>query len=195
MTHVPGSRTSTRRPTLRDVAECAGVSLGTASNAFGRPALVSGGAHERVLAAARALGYAGPDPAARTLRTGRTGALGLVFTDSLRYAFTDTAATLFLRGVAAGVEERGAGLVIVPASPAPAEAASLVRESAVDGFLVYSIPTGDPRGVAALERSLPIVTVDQPRHPGTPFVGIDDRAAARGAAEHVRRLGHARVAV
>src|SRR5262249_9967722 len=48
---------------------------------------------------------------------------------------------------------------------------------------------------AALERKLPVVTVDQPRDAPTPFVGIDDRAAARGAAEHLRGLGHEHVAV
>jgi DNA-binding LacI/PurR family transcriptional regulator len=39
------------------------------------------------------------------------------------------------------------------------------------------------------------VTVDQPRDAPTPFIGIDDRAAARSAAEHLRSLGHDRVGV
>jgi DNA-binding LacI/PurR family transcriptional regulator len=39
------------------------------------------------------------------------------------------------------------------------------------------------------------VTVDQPRNLPTTFIGIDDRAAARQAAEHVRQLGHRRVGV
>jgi DNA-binding LacI/PurR family transcriptional regulator len=39
------------------------------------------------------------------------------------------------------------------------------------------------------------VTVEQPRDAPTPFIGIDDRAAARAAAEHLRGLGHERVGV
>src|SRR5687767_12449425 len=76
-----------RKHTLRDVAAAAGVSIGTASNAFNRPDLISEGLRDRVFEAAARLGYGGPDPAARRLRTGRTGALGLIFTDRLPYAF------------------------------------------------------------------------------------------------------------
>src|ERR687887_992150 len=92
-----------RRVRLRDVAERAGVSVGSASQAFGRPELVSAKVRERVLAAAEELHYAGPDPAARRLRTGRAGALGLIFTERLRDPLTDPAAPAFLRGGAWGV--------------------------------------------------------------------------------------------
>jgi DNA-binding LacI/PurR family transcriptional regulator len=184
-----------RRVRLREVAERAGVSVGSASQAFGRPEMVSENVRERVLAAAEELGYAGPDPAARRLRTGRAGALGLIFTERLGYAFTDPAAPSFLRGVAWGMEEARTGLLIIPTSPSRDAAATAVREAPVDGFIVYSAPRNDPRVDAAVARRLPVVTVDQPRGADTPFVGIDDRAAAKHAAEHVRRLGHERVAV
>jgi DNA-binding LacI/PurR family transcriptional regulator len=183
------------RVRLRDVAERAGVSVGSASQAFGRPELVSAKVRERVLAAAEELHYAGPDPAARRLRTGRAGALGLIFTERLGYAFTDPAAPAFLRGVAWGMEEARTGLLLIPTSPSPDTAAAAVREAAVDGFIIYSAPRNDPRVDAAVARRLPLVTVDQPRGAETPFVGIDDRAAARSAAEHLRELGHERVAV
>ena len=149
-------------PTLRDVATGAGVSIGTASNAFNRPDLISDQLRDRVLAEAKRLGYAGPDPAARRLRTGRAGALGLVFTDRLPFAFDDEAAVIFLRGVARALESSGAGLLLIPTSPTREEGARVVSEAAVDGFLVYSTPTGDPRLDAALERGLPTVVVDEP---------------------------------
>jgi DNA-binding LacI/PurR family transcriptional regulator len=184
-----------RRVRLRDVAERAGVSVGSASQAFGRPELVSDEVRKRVLAAAEALGYPGPDPAARRLRTGRAGAVGLIFAERLGYQFTDPAAPAFLRGVAGGMQEAPTGLLLIPDSRDREEAARTVREAAVDGFIVYSAPQNDPRVEAALARRVPIVTVDQPRGAQTPFVGIDDRAAARSAAEHLRELGHERVAV
>ena len=184
-----------RRVRLRDVAERAGVSVGSASQAFGHPELVSEHLRKRVLAAAEALGYSGPDPAARRLRLGRTGVLGLLFAERLQYQFTDPAAPAFLRGVARGMQRAPLGLLLLPDSRYRREASRTVREAAVDGFVVYSVPRNDPRVAAALDRRLPVVTVDQPRDAPTPFVGIDDRAAARGAAEHLRGLGHERVAV
>ena len=184
-----------KRVRLRDVAERAGVSVGSASQAFGRPELVSEQVRKRVLDAAEALGYAGPDPAARRLRLGRAGAIGLLFAERLGYAFTDPAQAPFLRGVASAMEEAPNGLLLIPDSRFHEEAARTVREAAVDGFIVYSMPQNDPRVEAALARRLPVVTVDQPRGAETPFVGIDDRAGARSAAAHLRELGHERVAV
>ena len=184
-----------RRVRLRDVAERAGVSVGSASQAFGRPELVSDDVRERVLAAADELGYPGPDPAARRLRTGRAGAIGLIFSERLAYQFTDPASPPFLRGVSLAIQQAPTGLLLIPDSRQRDEATRLVREAVVDGFIVYSVPQNDPRVEAALARRLPVVTVDQPRGAETPFVGIDDRAAARSAAEHLRGLGHERVAV
>jgi DNA-binding LacI/PurR family transcriptional regulator len=61
--------------------------------------------------------------------------------------------------------------------------------------LAFTLADGLAYVEAALARGLPAVTVDQPRALPTPFVGIDDRSAARSAAEHLRGLGHERVAV
>ena len=182
--------------TLRDVAAAAGVSVGTASNAFSRPDLVSAQARERVQAAARKLGYGGPNPAARRLRTGDAGALGLIFTENLEFAFGDDAALQFLEGLADALRDGGTGLLIVPLSTQQEEATRLVREALVGAFVVYSAPNRDPRVAAAVQRRLPVVIVDQPHDvPRVPFVGIDDRAGARSAAEHVRGLGHRRIAI
>ncbi len=183
------------RVRLRDVAAHAGVSVGSASQAFSRPELVSEGVRSRVLEAAKELGYAGPDPAARRLRTGRAGALGLIFSERLRYQFTDPAAPAFLGGVADGMEDAHMGLLLIPDSRYREKTADTVRAAAVDGFIVYSAVRNDPRVDAALARGLPVVTVDQPRDAPTPFIGIDDRAAACAAAEHLRARGHRRVGV
>src|SRR3954463_15104604 len=147
---MPPEAERPRRTTLRDVAAAARVSIGTASNAFHPPELLSEAKRERVLAEARRLGYGGPDPVARRLRTGRAGALGLIFTDRLPIAFEDEAAGGFLSGVAGGLGDWGAGLLMIPTSESREEGAALVRASAVDGFIVYSTGTGDPRLLAAI---------------------------------------------
>ncbi len=70
------SDAGSRRPTVYDVAQEAGVSIASVSFAFRRPERISEATRERVLAAARRLGYA-PSAAARGLANGRTGILGL----------------------------------------------------------------------------------------------------------------------
>ena len=192
---VVASPPESRRVRLRDVAARAGVSIGSASQAFGRPELVSEDVRERVLAAAEVLGYTGPDPAARRLRLGRAGALGLIFSERLRYQFTDPAAPAFLAGLAHGMEDSNLGLLLIPDSRLREATVDTVRGAAVDGFVIYSAARNDPRVEAALARHLPTVTVDQPRDAPTPFIGIDDRGGARAAAEHLRELGHEHVAV
>src|SRR6187397_3390036 len=116
-----------QRVRLRDVAARAGVSVGSASQAFSRPELVSDKVRTRVLEAAEALGYTGPDPAARRLRTGRAGALGLIFSERLRYQFTDPAAPAFLGGVARGLEDTPMGLLLIPDSRYREATAGTVR--------------------------------------------------------------------
>ena len=128
---MAGEAARPRRTTLRDVAAAAGVSIGTASNAFNRPELLSEAMRERVHAEAGRLGYAGPDPVARRLRTGRAGALGLIFTDRLPIAFEDQAAVVFLGGVARELEDSGAGLLLIPTSESREEGARVVRAAAV----------------------------------------------------------------
>src|SRR3954453_18759364 len=73
--------------TLADLAAHLGVSRTTVSNAYNRPNQLSPKLRERVLAAARDLGYGGPDPMARGLRRGQTGSLRPVFDAPPSYPF------------------------------------------------------------------------------------------------------------
>jgi DNA-binding LacI/PurR family transcriptional regulator len=180
---------------MAQIAEEVGVSVMTVSNAYNHPERVSPALRERVSEAARRLGYGGPDPLGRGLRRGRAGTLGVIYDSLLSYAFEDEAAVAFLRGVSAAAEGEGLGLTLVPGSPRGERDSSVVGGMPVDGFVVYSVADGDPVLGAALERGLPVVTVDQPQVKGVPFVGIDDETAAREAAAHLIGLGHRRCAV
>jgi DNA-binding LacI/PurR family transcriptional regulator len=72
-------------PTLRDVAEVAGVSFKTVSNVIHDYPHVTEATRTRVLAAIEQLGYQ-PNRSARSLRSGRTGAIGLAVPElSLAY--------------------------------------------------------------------------------------------------------------
>lgn len=183
------------RTTLQTIADRLGVSRTTVSNAYGRPDQLNPALRQKILDQAKELGYAGPDATARSLRRGHSGALGLIFTESLTYAVTDPAALLFLRGIAETCEPTGTALLLVPAPAGPQAGASAVHNAVVDGFFVYSVAENDARLEAALARRLPTVLIDQPRCEGMAYVGIDDRAGAREVAEHLIRLGHRRFGV
>jgi DNA-binding LacI/PurR family transcriptional regulator len=189
-------RGRSRRPaTLASLAAELGISRTTVSNAYNRPDQLSPQLRQRILEAARRLGYAGPDPVARSLRTRKAGAIGLIFTEGLSYAFRDPAAVAFLEGLGLACEAGGTGLLMVPAAPGDSTGA-LVYGAAVDGFVVYSMPAGDPHVAAVLERPVPSVVVDQPVGlSGVDFVGLDDRAAAAELGRHLGELGHRRVGV
>jgi len=180
--------------TQQTLADDLGVSLATISNAYNRPAHVSSALRERIFRRAKALGYSGPHAGARSLRVGKASAVGLIFTEELPYAFGDPAITAFLEGVSASLAEAQMSLLIIPSGRIRTDM-SIVRNALVDAFLLYSTPKSDPAIVAAQQRNVPLVCVDAPRLPGAPFVSIDDRAAARAAAEHVIAQGHARLAV
>jgi DNA-binding LacI/PurR family transcriptional regulator len=184
-----------RRPaTLASLAAELGVSRTTVSNAYNRPDQLSAELRKRVLDTARRLGYPGPDPVARSLRTRQAGAVGLLLTDALAFAFEDPGALGFLEGLAQSCQEAGRGLLLVPPAAGPAEA-NAVHRAAVDGFVVYSVPDDDPQLAAVLRRPVPTVVCDQPVVSGVDRVAIDDRAAMVGVAKHVLELGHRRVGV
>jgi DNA-binding LacI/PurR family transcriptional regulator len=165
------------RPTMRQVAEAAGVSPMTVSYTYSRPDRVSAEAAARVRAAAWELGYPGPHPSARSLRRGRAGSLGVVLGERLSYAFDDPQAARFLAGVSDVCAASGVGLTLVPTTGSPTDC-DRVRQAAVDGFVVWTTSDDDPVLDAVAATGLPVVVHAGPQRPGTPVIGIDDRAAA-----------------
>jgi len=186
--------TTTRRPTLTQVAALAGVSLKTASRALNREPNVAPSTGRRVQDAADLLGYR-LNGIARELRRGATSALvGLVSGDL---------ANPFYSAVASGIERelRQHGLLLVTANND--EDAELER-SLVDAFLerrvraLLVIPSGDDHEYLAIEgnRGVPFVFLDRPPDGlAADAVLIDNVGGARAAAEHLLAGGHRRIAM
>jgi DNA-binding LacI/PurR family transcriptional regulator len=184
------------RVTLQTVADAAGVSRSTVSNAYNRPDQLSAELRDRVLATARELGYAGPDAAARSLRSGRAGAVGVLFTETLSYALSDPYSVEFIRGIASVAEAHETGLLLVPLDEVDVDAGcAATRQAVVDGFCLECVDENSPVVDVILSRGLPLVSITRPERRDFPYVSIDERGSARAAAEHLARLGHRKVAV
>jgi DNA-binding LacI/PurR family transcriptional regulator len=185
---TPG-RTATSRLTIRDVAVAAGVSAATVSRALRGLEMVEPRTREHIVAVARRLDYSVSLPASR-LATGRTGTIGIVTPFVGRWYFTE---------VFAGIDERlrsyDVDLLIhttEETADAGLPAAAARMRHRVDGALVIGMSPGR-RGFAELRSvDVPLVLLGA-SCAGLSSVSINDRAAARGAVEHLIERGHRRI--
>jgi DNA-binding LacI/PurR family transcriptional regulator len=178
------------------VAREVGVSRATVSNAYNRPDQLSERLRAEILTAAQRLGYAGPDPVARSLATQRSGAVAIMLDRGLSAAFSDPALSIMLDTLASTVDTGERSLVLMPGGsngggPTPAAVARVHA----DVVVAYSLPNDTPAIGAVQQRGLPLVVVDQPEVGDCPSVRVDDRLGAQKAARHVVGLGHQDVAI
>lgn len=180
--------------TLRDVAERAGVNPATASRAL-NPALpgrISAPTERRVREAARELGYR-PDPVARSLRTRRSGFVGVVVPD-----LTNPVIPPIVRGIEGVLWTAGVASLLADTDNHLEREALLVEELLArrcEGLIVASA-TRDSETVNQLaDGEVPaiLVTRDLDSH-ALPLVAADDAAGVAAALDHLAELGHRAVA-
>ncbi|TBR41622.1 LacI family DNA-binding transcriptional regulator [Marinomonas agarivorans] len=124
-----------RRLTLKDVAKRLNVSTATISNAFNRPDQLSAELRNSILQECESIGYFGPNAAARSLRTGRTGIVGVVLSDKLSFSLSDTVASQFLQGISEVLDEAEYNMLLL--SSHEDDLQNRMQASMVDGFIVY----------------------------------------------------------
>ncbi|MFQ8430965.1 LacI family DNA-binding transcriptional regulator [Amaricoccus sp. W119] len=184
-----------RSARLIDVAESAGVSKATVSNVFNRPELVREEVRARVLAAAKAIGYAGPDPRGRMLSAGRVNAIGVATGEPLSYFFDDPYARLMMTGITEVCDAEGIGVSLISAAT-ESESVWNIRSALVDALVLFCLDDAERLIASSRERRLPFVALAFGEADETaPAVGIDDALGARLAARHLVELGHRRFGV
>jgi LacI family transcriptional regulator, galactose operon repressor len=179
--------------TLHDVAREAAVSISTVSRVLNDQPYVRPEVRERVTAASRALGYR-PDVAARSMRTGTTGAVGLVVSDISNALFASIAKAADL-----ALSPRGYALMIANSANDPEHEAELIaafRQRRLDGLIIAAADERAP-GLAArvgafqaavlLDRDVPGSRVDS--------VLSDHGAGMARAIGHLASLGHRRISL
>ena len=186
------------RPTLADVASAAGVSVSTASLAFSGAGPIAAATRDRVHAAAAELGYSGPNPLGRSLRSGRSGIVAVVIGDQLRRSFRDPVSVQVLDGLVGTLGTLGLGVLLVPAGHSEdgvLEVDPLLISAPMDvGVLIWGAHRGDPMLAALQHRGVPVVIGEGPEIAGIPLVGIKDRAGTAELARYLLSLGHRRIA-
>lgn len=182
---------TSRRITMKDVADHAGVSKSAVSLAFNDAAKLSEETLRRIHQAADELGFS-QDPTARMLRTGRTGSLGLLLPQQIDKVFENPYYALFLQGIGQVCQREGFTLLLAP--PLRGSMLKTIPYAAVDGFVVAGLESDRGEVRALRKRAIPFVLVDSEWHADAPSVEIDDSDGITQIVEHLIRHGHRRIA-
>jgi LacI family transcriptional regulator len=179
-------------PSIKDVAERAGVSIGTVSNVLNRPDKVAESTRAQVLAAISELGFVRNSSAAQ-LRAGTSRSLGLIVLDMANPFFHDVA-----KGVEDIATEMGYAVVLCNSDEQAMREdryLQVLEEQRVRGVLITPVEVSSERLDALRKRGTPTVLVDRhdPRV-NSCSVAVDDVAGGELAGEHLVSRGHRRIA-
>ncbi|GAA2037494.1 LacI family DNA-binding transcriptional regulator [Agromyces tropicus] len=177
---------------IRDVAQQAGVSVGTVSNVLNRPGEVSPESIRRVQEAIETLGYVRND-AARKLRAGVSTTVGFVVLDGQNPFFGDV-----VRGAEDEASKSGIAILYGNTDEDPKRERmylDLFEEQQVRGVLISPYGDINPRLERLRSRGIPAVLVDRFSGDGRfSSVSVDSVAGGRMAVEHLIATGRRRIA-
>jgi LacI family transcriptional regulator len=176
------------RPTIRDVAEQAGVSIATVSRALNDKGDVSVETRERVREVARSVGYTA-DPAARALVTQQTHVVAVVVGDNAGHR---DLSLVFFGKVLAAISRRLAHSSYDPLLLPPEDVG---LEHRFDAAIVIGVDADDELIAELAARNVPLVGIDVRCGGGrAAFVGSDHADGVCLALAHLHALGHRRIA-
>lgn len=180
------------RPTIRDVARHAGVSIGTVSKALNNGGNLARETRERIIAAANELGFR-PNSLAQSLHRNQSFTVGLISTDSFgRFTMP------IMEGLEECLTDRRMQVFMCNATDDPAREAqhveSLLRKR-IDGLVVTARRADKRPPIQPFVPGLPIVYVfSQADDPDALCLLPDDEGGAALAVEHLVSLGRKRIA-
>lgn len=181
------------KPTIRDVAKLADVSISTVSRVMNAPDTVVPDKRDRVLKAIEALKYS-PNALARGLIYKKTNTLGVVIPDIRNSYYAE-----IIRGMEDASKKQGYSLIICNTDRDRHRLFSYLNtfyEKQVDGLLYTSDPVF-PDYYKELKRlRLPVVLVStHSMEYELPSVKIDDEQAAFDAVKYLIDAGHRNIAM
>lgn len=175
--------------TIHDVAERAGVGIGTVSSVLNNSRPVQEATRQKVLAAIADLDFI-PNPSGRRLSIGKTHTIAVVIT-----FFTTACQIERLRGVMSVIIESDYDIslhIVETIAQRNKVLQTVPRRGRVDGLLVFSLKPTDQDLHRIQEQDVPVVLVES-SHPNFSYISVDDVTGARLAVEHLIKLGHRKI--
>jgi LacI family transcriptional regulator/LacI family repressor for deo operon, udp, cdd, tsx, nupC, and nupG len=178
--------------TIKDIAKLAGVSHTTVSRALHHSTLISTKTTQRIQEIASEIGYH-PSVAARSLKTNRSQALGVIVSQIADPFFSE-----ILQGIDDVAQASGYSLFIAAAQHDRAREHAIIqtmREHRVDGVILCS-PWFSPEQSNQLQSyNIPIVAINNQAIEDYHYsIYHDDVDGSRQACEYLVQLGHTRIA-
>lgn len=170
--------------TLRDIAELTGLSISTVSRALAGSTRISAATRATVQGIAATLGYQ-PNVAAKSLRAGRRGMLGVVVPDIANPFFPPV-----IKGAQAYATQHGVGVILSESDELPAEELRRIIDMSrlVDGMIVVS-PRSTDNELRAICAAIPTVLINR-EITGFNSVAIAEDTGMGEAVTHLAALGH-----
>lgn len=179
-------------PTMKDVAQQAGVALKTVSRVVNEEPGVSPSLRKKVETAIHTLGYRRND-SARILRQGTANSIGFVCED-----LGEPFVSQLIRAIESVALEHKSVLIVAATGGDETREANAVRALAsrqVSGLILAPTGQDQPYLQRELDAGLPVVFVDRPSlHHPVDAVLTDNHAGAAMATHHLLRDGHSRIA-
>jgi DNA-binding LacI/PurR family transcriptional regulator len=185
--------------TIKEVAELAGVSVGTVSHVITGSVPVTEPLRRKVQAAIKRLDYH-PNHIARSLKTSKTRTLGVIVPDLTISFFPQV-----IRGAETAARQRNYTLIAVNSddrADRQRELLSLLRSQRVEGILLAVAAAPSSAGLEAgqisqiIESGIPVVYLDRiPDREEVDSVSGEDLNASVMAVEHLLSCGYSRIAI
>jgi LacI family transcriptional regulator len=181
-----------RTPTIRDVAQRAGVGVGTVSRVINGSSQVAEGTRQKVLDAIQELSFS-PNKAARQLSGGKTSTIGVITPFFTYPSFVER-----LAGIQDVLDHHDYDLVLYSIRH-PQQTARKLREvssqNAVDGLIVLSflLQSFSPDNLRRTNPNLPLIAVDHDPIDYYPHISINNITGGRMATEYLIARGHRKI--
>ncbi|BDB28350.1 LacI family transcriptional regulator [Cupriavidus sp. TA19] len=183
----------TQRVSVRDVAEAAGVSIGSVSRVLNETGYASAALRARVLAAVDKLGYA-PSFAAKHLRTGRSHTVGYLVSN-----IRNPLLAAHFSEVERHLQAAGYSVIVGNTLDQPhrdRELVTLFETRRLEGIIAApSVESESPADFVFRACGLPVVILDRETPTPMDAVMLDHRAGVRQSVDYLVSLGHRRIAL
>lgn len=181
----------TKRATIIDVAERAGVSIAAVSFAFNNPNQISSETAERIFSVAEELGYA-PNAIARAMVSRSIGVIGVLVPMSITASFQNPFIAEFMNGVGSICDQHSLSALFV--SPYEGSLLKATQRAPVDGFIVLGLNENHSEIEPLRQRHVRFIIVDGEASTVSQ-VNIDDEKGAYEATSYLLAKGHSNLMI